>query len=525
MGCMMRATAELSIVTSRLAMAGAGAEQEEVSGASRVYMEGDADPEGMSAQGEDESDAASSPDSSADPSTEKESGLRTATGSKSAAAAAAGEAGSPVSPDINQDNMPGVAAWESAAKVQGDVLDKPFAHSQGIEAPKTESCISRAVPGGAAAQMTVTVKVEPSTPGGLPTIQSAFAEVEVRPGKGSWAAPPNTPLPSKHLQPLSAEGRSQQNMQPDLLPMLEREPLMNSTESAVGGQGLFTRSTLGSAGNEQTIESQQNPHDEAVVAQPLWQQSGAASGEPRGRLTCSSSTSNSSTSSRDCKRSASYSSRSSFRSSAERRCPASHRDAPSESPVQHSQLVANPPHHQLFNGASTQRLDKDAWQTNLQPWAHPRQSVAQEHSIGQGSALTGQPTQSQGWLGVPGPLTAEPAQIAEAVVADRRGPGRGPATTGWGGFRHGAAAVGLGQHGQTMGWAQAPAPPAGLTSAAGLCSSGWGGGAGNPWARTGMTKAQKKAKKKRQGAEMQRAWAQVLVEQGESAAASPPRYD
>ena len=54
----------------------------------------------------------------------------------------------------------------------------------------------------------------------------------------------------------------------------------------------------------------------------------------------------------------------------------------------------------------------------------------------------------------------------------------------------------------------------------GGAGSGWAPGAGNPWARTKMTRGQKKAKKRRQGAEMKRAWAQVVAERGESIASS-----
>ena len=146
--------------------------------------------------------------------------------------------------------------------------------------------------------------------------------------------------------------------------------------------------------------------------------------------------------------------------------------------------------------------------------------------MGQAWALGGQSAQSQGWFGVQGPLTVEPPQIAPTNLADRCGPGMGPAITGSGGFGHGWAVDNLGQRGQSMTWA--PAQPTGQTSAARPCNSGFGGGAGiglgggpgNPWARTKMTRGQKKAKKRRQGAEMKRAWAQVVAERGESTAAS-----
>ena len=130
------------------------------------------------------------------------------------------------------------------------------------------------------------------------------------------------------------------------------------------------------------------------------------------------------------------------------------------------------------------------------------------------------------WLWVPGPLTDEPPQIAQTNYPDRCGPDMDPGITGSGGFGHGWATDDLGQHGQSMGWAQAPAQPTGLTSAAGPCNSGLGRGSGNPWARTKMTRGQKKAKKRRQGAEMKHAWAQVVAERGESIAASVlfPRY-
>lgn len=156
--------------------------------------------------------------------------------------------------------------------------------------------------------------------------------------------------------------------------------------------------------------------------------------------------------------------------------------------------------------------------------------------MGKASALTVQSAQSEGWLGVQGPLTFEPPQITQTNFADRCSPGRGPAITGSNGFGHGWATDDLRQHGQSMAWAPAPAQPTGLTSAAGPYNSGLGGGgrsglgggagsgwapgAGNPWARTKMTRGQKKAKKRRQGAEMKRAWAQVVAERGESTAAS-----
>ncbi|CAK0784208.1 hypothetical protein CVIRNUC_007412 [Coccomyxa viridis] len=92
----------------------------------------------------------------------------------------------------------------------------------------------------------------------------------------------------------------------------------------------------------------------------------------------------------------------------------------------------------------------------------------------------------------------------------RCNPDTDPGTTGSGGFGHGWATDDLGQHGQSVGWA--PVQPTELTSAAGPCNGGWAPGAGNPWGRTGMTRAQKKEKKRRQGAEMARAWAQVMAD-------------
>ena len=490
----------------------------------------------MSAEDGDDCDARSSPDSLAGLSTEKGRKIRKATGSEDAADAAAKEAGSPVSPDTEQDSMPGTAAWESTAKVQGD---EPYAHLQGFGATKSDACISGAASRAVDRQETVTVKVERSLSGGLPTVQSAFAEVVVRPGKGDWAAPPYSPFSSEHLQLLSAGGPSQRSMYPDPSPMLKSELHTHSTQGPVSGYDLNTRSTMDAAGNEQSTETQQHHHDKAVITQ---QQIGTASGEPRGTLTRSSSLSNSSTSSGKRMRSRSCSSSSSFKSSPVRRSSASHRYVPSKSLGQHSQLVATPPHHQPFIGPPTQRLARGACQSNLQSGAPPRQSVAQDHSMGQASAPTGQSIQSQGWLGVQGPLTVEPPQMAQTNLADSCSLGRGPAITGTGGFGHGWASDDLGQHGQSMAWAPAPAQPTGLTSAAGPCNSGLGGGgrsglgggagsgwapgAGNPWARTKMTRGQKKAKKRRQGAEMKRAWAQVMAERGESIASSVllPRY-
>ena len=365
-------------------------------------------------------------------------------------------------------------------------------------------------------------------------VQSAFAEVELRPGNSNWAAPLNSPtFSSEHMQPLSAKEWPQPSMKPDSSPLLKSEALNNSSERPIGGRDFNTRSTLDSAGNKQNMEMQQHRHDKAVIAQ---QQIGAASGEPRGNLTCSSSTSNTSTSSRNRKRSCSYSISSGSKRSPQRASPASPRYAPGKSLKQHLQLVAAPPYHQPFPGPPKQYQARDACQSNLQSWAPLRQSAVQEHRMGKASALTVQSAQSEGWLGVQGPLTFEPPQITQTNFADRCSPGRGPAITGSNGFGHGWATDDLRQHGQSMAWAPAPAQPTGLTSAAGPYNSGLGGGgrsglgggagsgwapgAGNPWARTKMTRGQKKAKKRRQGAEMKRAWAQVVAERGESTAAS-----
>ena len=358
-------------------------------------------------------------------------------------------------------------------------------------------------------------------------VQSAFAEVEVRPGKGNWAAPLNSPT-CEPLQPLSAEEWTQPSMQPNLSPLFKSEPFHNSSEGPIGGHDFDAGFAPASACNAHSIETQHHRHDKAVIAQ---QEFGAASGEHRGRRTHSSSTSDSSTSSRNRMRSPSYSSSSSSKSGLKRASSASPRCAPSESLAQHPQLVAAPPHRQPFPGPPRQYQARDACQSNLQWWAPPRQSAAQEHSMGKASALTVQPAQSQGWLGVQGPLTAEPPQITQTNFAGRCSPGRDPAITGSDGFGHGWATDDLGQHGQSMGWAPAPAQPTGLISAAGPCNSGlgrsgrsclgwgagsgWAPGAGNPWARTKMTRGQKKAKKRRQGAEMKRAWAQVVAERGE----------
>ena len=122
------------------------------------------------------------------------------------------------------------------------------------------------------------------------------------------------------------------------------------------------------------------------------------------------------------------------------------------------------------------------------------------------------------WLWVPGPLTDEPPQSAQTDFPYRCNPDTDPGTTGSGGFGHGWATDDLGQHGQSVGWA--PVQPTELTSAAGPCNSGWAPGAANPWGRTGMTRAQKKEKKRVQGAQMAREWAQVVADRGESIVAS-----